>query len=464
MFSYAQVVLAQHQSDAEYVPPPLPEFESLFDAEFEGSPAPDFGRATLSSLFVNKDKAKVVFLAHGSYGRTLRTSTTAAEKWRGEVDENPVTFFYHTLYPHLVRSIRMAAPLIGASPANTVLVTNVEEGIAAVLNSVCTPVTSSNNAYRLIAFDFTYGACRYALERVAQRQGCFLDIIPTTSPITTDSIIRDARAYFEKNLVNVEKGPIKLFLFEHITSPSALVLPIHELVAMCKKHNIMSLIDGAHGIGQIYLELEKLQPDFYTTNAHKWLCHTRGTALLYIHPSHHATIKPLITSWGAPNGNVQAEFIWQGTNDYSSHLTLPITIKTLKWLSKGDVPSIYTRNRLLARRAAVFLSSVWNTDTLSPDLDMFASMVSVRVPVRRQAAVDCGEEACGISDLHDDLLKNHGIEVPVFTFRGAKYVRVSIHVYNEWNDVKVLGRSVLVELGYPVDEAVFKQYSTPKHE
>jgi isopenicillin-N epimerase len=74
-------------------------------------------------------------------------------------------------------------------------------------------------------------------------------------------------------------------IVDHITSGTALVLPIDEIIAVCKEkyknicnnveeisRNVPVFIDGAHAVGQIALDLNKSNPDFYVSNCHKWLC------------------------------------------------------------------------------------------------------------------------------------------------------------------------------------------------
>jgi selenocysteine lyase/cysteine desulfurase len=47
-------------------------------------------------------------------------------------------------------------------------------------------------------------------------------------------------------------------------------MPWETLVQACKEMNILSLIDGAHGIGHIDLShLGEVDPDFFVSNCHK---------------------------------------------------------------------------------------------------------------------------------------------------------------------------------------------------
>ncbi|KAJ3235329.1 hypothetical protein HDU81_000605 [Chytriomyces hyalinus] len=398
-----------------------------------------------TNQLIHSSNKPIIFLAHGSYGRVPAALVATNLAWTTQVETNPVHFYYRTLYPYLIRSTRAAAAFVGASPSRVALVSNVENAFASVLNSL---KHAWNDAHRLAAFDFTYGACRTALERVCEERGCKLDIIQTLSPLSRESIQADFTKYLHEH---PDRDSIKLAFFEHITSPTALVLPVEQLIQLCRANNILSLVDGAHAIGQIQLSLNDMQPDFYATNAHKWLCNPRGSAILYTNPQHKSKIHPLITTWGANKG-FHSEFIWQGTDSYSSHLTLYTTIRFFQCLTNGNPSSLYTRNANLARRAGKILAHVWNTNLLTEDEAMFASMVTVRVPPRAPQAEnnveDCGTDACGFSDLHDDLIVRFHVEVPVFTFRGKRYIRVSCHFYNSLDDIYALARSVLLALGY----------------
>ena len=56
---------------------------------------------------------------------------------------------------------------------------------------------------------------------------------------------------------------IKMVIFDHITSASAVVMPIKKLAALCTKHNVLSVVDGAHAPGQMYLQVESYGVDIY---------------------------------------------------------------------------------------------------------------------------------------------------------------------------------------------------------
>ena len=74
---------------------------------------------------------------------------------------------------------------------------------------------------------------------------------------------------------------------------------------------ILVLIDGAHSLGQVDLDIPSYDADFYITNCHKWFCNTRGSAIGYVRRQLQHLIRPLVVSWGFRRG-FAAEFGWSG--------------------------------------------------------------------------------------------------------------------------------------------------------
>jgi selenocysteine lyase/cysteine desulfurase len=179
------------------------------------------------------------------------------------------------------------------------------------------------------------------------------------------------------------------------------------------------LIDGAHALGMLPVNLQQLQPDFYVSNCHKWLCGTRGSAVMYVSRQWQQYMQPPVLSHGAQAGFL-SRFIWDGCRDYAPLLAISSAVKWWKGLgaaaagaaagSGGSVitaaaaaaaaaaetersccnPSILAHAgdggaaarcymyRLL-RQAADFLAAEWGTGCLGPT-NMTAAMTLVRLP------------------------------------------------------------------------------------
>ena len=54
-----------------------------------------------------------------------------------------------------------------------------------------------------------------------------------------------------------------LTVSDYISSMPAVLMPVKELIEVCRKHGVWTLIDGAHIPGQLRLNLEELGADFF---------------------------------------------------------------------------------------------------------------------------------------------------------------------------------------------------------
>lgn len=122
-----------------------------------------------------------------------------------------------------------------------------------------------------------------------------------------------------ENIIKSEKvkkdSRIKLAVIDAISSVPGSIVPYQRIINLLREHNILSVIDGAHSIGQIPLNLHEINPDFFVTNCHKWLYSVRGSAILYVPFRNKELVHHAITStwydYGFPN-----EFLWTGTQDF----------------------------------------------------------------------------------------------------------------------------------------------------
>lgn len=69
------------------------------------------------------------------------------------------------------------------------------------------------------------------------------------------------------------KNP-RLAIFDTVVSMPGVRMPFEKLVGLCKDEGVLSLVDGAHGVGMLGSELDlgKLEADFFVTNCHKYVC------------------------------------------------------------------------------------------------------------------------------------------------------------------------------------------------
>ena len=167
----------------------------------------------------------------------------------------------------------------------------------------------------------------------------------------------------------------RLVLVSHVTSPTALILPVAELVAELDRRGIDTLVDGAHAPGMVPVDVDGLGAAYWTGNGHKWLCGPKGTGVLWVRADRRDRIHPLVVSHGA-NAELRGrtrfrhEFDWVGTSDPTGYLALPAAIDWMATVAApdgGGWPALMAANHALALEARDVLAAALGIDPPAPD-------------------------------------------------------------------------------------------------
>jgi isopenicillin-N epimerase len=225
----------------------------------------------------------------------------------------------------------------------------------------------------------------------------------------------------------------RVIFLSHITSPTAVIFPIKEIIQRARAAGILTVIDGAHAPGQIPLALDSLGADFYGGNLHKWLCAPKGAGFLYARPEVQNLLKPLVVSWGYEAETPSAsQFVdhheWWGTRDIAAFLAVPTAIQ---FQQEHDWGRVRSACHALARETETRIRQLTGLPSLYPDDAWFGQFAAAPLP----ASTD-------VQKLKSWLYEKHRIEVPVIDWHGRKFVRVSIQGYNTRRDVDALVRAL----------------------
>jgi isopenicillin-N epimerase len=222
----------------------------------------------------------------------------------------------------------------------------------------------------------------------------------------------------------------RLAVIDHITSGSALVLPLERIVAVCRAAGVPVLVDGAHGPGQVELDLHALSADWYVGNCHKWLCAPKSSAFLYAAPERQAELHPVTISHGLGQGFL-TEFDWTGTRDFTPYLCVDVALDFHRRLG-GMV--LRARNIALATEAAGLMARRLNTEVGTSGASA-GSMGLVRLPLTGDVTQDRSLR------IRNALLE-HGTDAPTHIVDDALWLRLSVHAYNELEDYERLAEIV----------------------
>ena len=283
----------------------------------------------------------VAFLNHGSYGACPEPVLAEQRAWRDRMEAEPVQFLARELEGLLDEARLEVARFLGADAAGLAFVPNATSGVNAVLGSL-----RFSPGDEVLATDHEYNACLNALRRAAARDGASVAIAAVPFPIG------DPGDAVEAVLAAVTPRT-RFALISHVTSPTALILPIEELVRELAVRGIGVLVDGAHAPGMVPLAIDDLARagmDWYTGNGHKWLCGPKGSGFLWTREERRATTHPVVTSHGANDrrtdrSRYRMEFDWTGTADPTAYLTLPAAIRFMASLAPGGWPEVMATNR-----------------------------------------------------------------------------------------------------------------------
>ena len=314
----------------------------------------------------------VTFLNHGSFGACMNATLEVQRGWRDKLEAHPVRFLARDLEDLLDWTRSEIGAFMSAEADDLALMTNSTAGVNTVLRSL-----RFEKGDEILATDHAYNSCLNAIRFVASGASAKVVLARIPFPIASPDEAFDA-------IMAAVTPRTKLAMIEHVTSPTALVLPIERLVPALAEKGVDVLVDGAHGPGMLPLKLRDLAPAYYVGSLHKWVCAPKGSAFLYVRRDRQALIKPLSISSGSNDTRVdrskfRLEFDWNGTFDPSAWLTVPAAIDGLGEMLHGGWPVVIATNRQLAISARDILSEALHTDVQAPR-SMIGSMASVRLP------------------------------------------------------------------------------------
>jgi isopenicillin-N epimerase len=252
----------------------------------------------------------------------------------------------------------------------------------------------------------------------------------------------------------------RLAVISHVTSPTALVLPVERIVPALAERGIDTLVDGAHAPGMVNLALDRLGAAYYTGNCHKWLCAPKGAGFLHVRRDRQVRIRPLVVSHGANTPRTDRsrfllELDWTGTDDPTAYLSVPVAIEFLATLLPDGWPALMAANHALATAGRDIVRRALDLAAPAPD-DMLGSMAALAIPADLPPPVpDMPPDAPVGATFPDDplntaLYDGYRVEVPVVTWPFTvqpdrprlRLLRLSAQAYNQPADYERLAAAL----------------------
>lgn len=366
---------------------------------------------------------KLVFLNHGSFGACPREVFETQRSWQLEMERNPVEFLGRRSADLLSQARESLGTVLGARGADLVFVPNSTTGVNVVARSL--PLCAGDE---VLATDLEYGACDAAWQYICSQRGAHYKRVEIPLPYEREKVV--------ERLLSEVTSRTRMIYVSHVTSTTAVILPVAQICAEARARGIATLVDGAHAPGQIAVHIDSIGADFYVGNCHKWLCAPKGAGFLHARPEHHGMLDATVISWGYAEGTgghsgfdaylgrtlFERRMQWQGTRDLAAWLAVPAAIE---FQARHDWPTVRARCHELARHALYSLTRRYGLKPVARD-DDWAQMVAIPVPAQDPES------------LRKRLYDESGIEIPVTTHGDRVFIRLSVQGYNSPQDVEHL--------------------------
>jgi len=371
---------------------------------------------------------EISYLNHGSFGACPKPVFDEYQRWQLELERNPLDYYTRNLNGlfskiasgPLEDSRKALASFVNTDSEGLIFTPNVTVALNAIAHSI-----DLNAGDEVLTTDHEYGTIQATWQRKCDSSNAVLKQVPITLPVGTQE------AFAEHFWAQITPKT-KVILLSHITSATALVLPVKEICSRARQAGIITVIDGAHAAGQLDLNLQDIDADFYTSNCHKWLLTPKGTGFLYVHHSQRESFEPLVISWAElnrPSFALRHE-MW-GTRDMAGFLCIPAALEFREQWNWSEISKL---SRLVVYDYRVRFTELFEQDLIC-DESWLAQMASVLMPENTDALA-----------LWTYLWEQHKIEAMITKWHDKPILRLGYNGYNTPEEMEAFYQAIRLYL------------------
>lgn len=359
----------------------------------------------------------IVYLNHGSFGACPKVVFENYQYWQRKLEESPVQFITKTGIEALDKSKQALAEYINCEKEDFFFTANPTTAVNTIMRSL-----KLDAGDEILSTDLEYGALDYMWEFYAKKN----NVKYIRQSIDLPLLDKD---HFLEMFWKGYNERTKVIFISQITSATAIIFPVKEIVDKAKELGLITIVDGAHVPGQIDLDIKELDPDFYTGALHKWLLAPKGNTFLYVKKLYQKELDPLIVSWGYGNPITErGQFLdyheYNGTRDFSAYLVVP---ELLKFRKDENWDELITKCKQSVLEWYPKFCDLLDTEPLCPvNGDFLGQMFTVNISTNQP------------KELKEELFNRFKIEIPITEYKGGFGVRLSIQPYTEQSEIRFL--------------------------
>lgn len=363
----------------------------------------------------------ITFLNHGSFGACPKPIFEEYQRLQLELENEPVYFILKKQAAYLKIAKERFSKYINCNANDFFFTPNPTFAVNTIMRSL-----DLKEGDEILSTNHEYGAMDRTWNFYCKKSGAKYIRQNISLPVVSKEQILEEfwSGYTSKT---------KIVFLNQISSATALIFPVKEICDKARELGLITIIDGAHVLGQMDLNITELNPDFYTGTLHKWMLAPKGSSFLYVKKDYQPMLDPLVVGWGyesvAPGKSQFLDYQeFQGTREISAFLSTP---KVIDFLEENDWKTKSKECRNIVLNNYQRFCDLLNTQPICPiTTEFLVQMASVPVKISNPVA------------LKELLFNKYKIEIPVMPLNGNYYIRYSINAYNSQEDLDILYKAL----------------------
>lgn len=359
----------------------------------------------------------ITYLNFGAFGACPLPIFEDYQRWQRELEMEPAQFMNNNGPRYLEQSRKTLGTYLNGNADDIVYTVNPSYAVNIIAKSF--PLEPGDE---ILSSDLEYSPCERTWKYYAEKSGASYIRRPIRLPIASkEELIADFLAGITPRT--------KLIFLSHITSTTALILPVKEICTAARQKGIVTFVDGAHIPGHLPLDLSAFPADIYTGACHKWMMTPKGSSFLYVRKELQQHFDPLLISWGFQSAHPShSQFVdyhqHQGTRDYAAFLTIP---RAIAFMEENRWPEVAATCRRLVQKNALRFCDLLGSEPICPITDDFIGQMFA-IPIRTP----------DVNLLKRHLFENHRIEVAINQHESRVLLRYSLNAFNSPADLDKL--------------------------
>jgi selenocysteine lyase/cysteine desulfurase len=364
-----------------------------------------------------------------------------------------------------IDGLKAIAKVVNCDFKSLALVGNATTAVHTVLRSY--PFKKGD---KIVYASTTYGGCSKIIKYLEDKGFIEAIAVEIKLPTSQDDIVDLFAAAIK------EHRPTMCF-FDTVSSIPALRFPFERLTQLCHDENVLSMVDGAHGIGLLDISIDTLKPDFFVSNIHKWMYVPRGCAFLYVDRKHFSKVHTTPISHSYLRDDVVLpehleeyrlidRFQFVGTENKASISTIPQAINFREEVCGGEKSIQNYCNKLSQDAAEEITKNVWpGMKVLKIDGAPSTALFNVQVPIEKYLPSDFNrsELADCLLYLAEQICRNQSTFVPLLVYYDKVYARFSCQVFNTVDDYVEVCSRIEDEMSKLFSSGKYKELTSQKH-